>query len=220
MQKLYQWEKRMLLKLNGSSHPFMDRVMMLLTGMGNGGLIWIVAGLVLMGTGWRMEGILMLASLGETAVLINLVIKPLFTRKRPYEILHSIRALIRPPFGSSFPSGHAASSFAAASMLWFLHTPFRYMALVTAFLIAISRIYLLVHFPSDVLAGMVSGVVISYLTYLLVLRMGMYGVWDKLGQLSGWIGQAKAGWRQVAEQGARMGMGLWDFCMAHGGRLS
>ena len=191
MQKLYQWEKRMILRLNSGSHPAADQLMLWATRMGNGGLAWIAVSLIMMGRGWRLEGLMTLLALSLTAFLINLVIKPMFTRKRPYEILKSVRTMIAPPFGSSFPSGHAASSFAAASMLWFFNMPFRHLALVLALLIAVSRVYLMVHFPSDVLVGVVSGIVISYLTYLLALRMGIQVARARLEQLPWLAGQAR-----------------------------
>ena len=191
MQKLYQWEKRMILRLNSGSHPAADQLMLWATRMGNGGLAWIAVSLIMMGMGWRLEGLMTLLSLSLTEFLINLVIKPMFTRKRPYEILKSVRTMIAPPFGSSFPSGHAASSFAAASMLWFFNMPFRHLALVLALLIAVSRVYLMVHFPSDVLVGVVSGIVISYLTYLLALRMGIQVARARLEQLPWLAGQAR-----------------------------
>ena len=191
MQKLYQWEKRMILRLNHGGHPVADQLMLWVTRMANGGLVWIVVSLIMMGMGWRPEGLLTLFALTLTAVLINLVVKPMFTRKRPYEILETVRTMINPPFGSSFPSGHAASSFAAASMLWFFNMPFRYFALALALLIAVSRVYLMVHFPSDVLVGVVSGIVISYLTYLLALRVGIQVARARLEQLPWLAGQAK-----------------------------
>lgn len=191
MQKLYQWEKRMILRLNSSDHPVVDKLMLWATRMGNGGLVWIAVGLIMMGTGRRLEGLMTLLALTLTAFLINLVVKPMFTRKRPYEILETVRTMINPPFGSSFPSGHAASSFAAASMLWFFNMPFRYFALALALLIAVSRVYLMVHFPSDVLVGVVSGIVISYLTYLLALRVGIQVARARLEQLPWLAGQAK-----------------------------
>ena len=191
MQKLYQWEKRMILRLNGSDHPVVDKLMLWATRMGNGGLVWIAVGLIMMGTGRRLEGLMLLLALTLTAFLINLVVKPMFTRKRPYEILETVRTMVNPPFGSSFPSGHAASSFAAASMLWFFNMPFRYFALALALLIAVSRVYLMVHFPSDVLVGVVSGIAISYLTYLLALRVGIQVARARLEQLPWLAGQAK-----------------------------
>lgn len=196
MQKLYQWEKRMILRLNHGVHPAADKLMLWVTRMGNGGLAWIVVSLVMIGLGWRQEGLLTLLALTLTAVLINLVVKPIFTRKRPYEILETVRTRITPPFGSSFPSGHAASSFAAASMLWFFNVPFRHWALALALLIAFSRVYLMVHFPSDVLVGMISGIVISYLTYLLALRVGFQVARTRPEQLPVLAGQAKltGGW--------------------------
>ena len=191
MQKLYQWEKRMILRLNSSDHPVVDKLMLWATRMGNGGLVWIAVGLIMMGTGRRLEGLMTLLALTLTAFLINLVVKPMFTRKRPYEILETVRTMVNPPFGSSFPSGHAASSFAAASMLWFFNMPFRYFALALALLIAVSRVYLMVHFPSDVLVGVVSGIAISYLTYLLALRVGIQVARARLEQLPWLAGQAK-----------------------------
>lgn len=172
MQRLYRWEKRVIFKLNQQDHPGLDRVMLAVSKAGNGGAIWIVIGLWMIFAGWRLEGILMLAALADTAFLVNLVVKPMFTRRRPYELFQSIKTRLRPPYGSSFPSGHAASSFAAASMLFFLHVPFWYLALALACLIALSRIHLLVHFPTDVLVGILSGIILSYLTFWFAMRMG------------------------------------------------
>ena len=76
-------------------------------------------------------------------------------------------------------------------MLWFFNMPFRHLALVLALLIAVSRVYLMVHFPSDVLVGVVSGIVISYLTYLLALRMGIQVARARLEQLPWLAGQAR-----------------------------
>jgi undecaprenyl-diphosphatase len=79
-------------------------------------------------------------------------------RKRPCDRYKDIKMLIKRPIGSSFPSGHAATSFACATAIAAYDLRFGSIALILASLIAISRVYLFVHFPSDVLAGIVSGI--------------------------------------------------------------
>ncbi len=186
MRKLSQLEKQMILKLNCRTHPVLDRLMLCVTKMGNGGLVWIIISLVLIWNRRAAEGVLTLIALAITAFLINLIIKPMFTRKRPYELIQSIRTKLNPPFGSSFPSGHAASSFAAASMLWLMNAPLWSFAVVLACLIAVSRVYLFVHFPSDVLVGAVLGVAISYATYVLAGRIGGQVIEEWLEQHLAW----------------------------------
>ena len=193
MGKLSQLEKKVMIKLNCRCHPAVERLMLFVTKLGNGGMIWIAVSIFLALSGRRTEGFLTIIALGVTAFLINLVIKPMFTRKRPYELIQSVRTKLNPPFGSSFPSGHAASSFAAAAMLWLVHAPYWGLALALAGMIALSRVYLCVHFPSDVLAGVISGIVISYVTYLVACRVG--------GQFMGeWLEQQAAWWMNQVRQ--------------------
>ncbi|MGN0297813.1 MAG: phosphatase PAP2 family protein [Lachnospiraceae bacterium] len=128
------------------------------TAIGNGGLIWIFFSLAFLAKkGYRKNGFILLLVLALTAFIINLMIKPLFSRQRPYERFEDHDPLIKEPFGSSFPSGHSATSFACAVTMLYLGLPFAWLGFILAACIALSRIYLFVHFPTDVLFGIAAG---------------------------------------------------------------
>lgn len=98
------------------------------------------------------------------------MLKNLIRRVRPYEVISGLTALIEKQHDFSFPSGHTASSFAVAIILY-QELPKKYgcIAIVLAILIAFSRLYLGVHYPSDVIAGAISGSCIGML-----VRCGFY----------------------------------------------
>lgn len=102
------------------------------------------------------------ASLVGSVVVNNLFLKNVVARTRPYEVVEGLTRLIEKQSDYSFPSGHTAASFAAAVIL-FLQLPKKYgiPALILAVLISFSRLYLGVHYPTDVLAGAVSGTLIA-----------------------------------------------------------
>ena len=105
---------------------------------------------------------MMVLSLIGTLLINNMLIKNLAARTRPYEVIDGLTYLIPKPREYSFPSGHAGSSFAAAWVM-FRQLPKRcgVPALVLAVLIALSRVYVGVHYPSDVLFGVIAGIVIG-----------------------------------------------------------
>lgn len=146
--------------------------MPLITSLGNGGFIWIVLTLILLVIPkTRKMGVILLAALILDVILCNGIIKNLVARTRPYDVNTAVQLLIRKPHDYSFPSGHTAASFASVSALYFageerLWKP----ALVLAVLIACSRLYLYVHFPTDVLGGALLGVLCGYLGNRLVQK--------------------------------------------------
>lgn len=90
-------------------------------------------------------------------VSCNLLIKPLVGRVRPFAVSGAVELLTAPPLDASFPSGHTAASFAAVFALRKSGSRLWKPALAVAVVIAFSRLYLYVHWPSDVLAGAVLG---------------------------------------------------------------
>lgn len=92
-------------------------------------------------------------------------IKSRFNRLRPCDIYKDVPILIRRPMGSSLPSGHTASSFASATILLHMNYKIGLIALALAFIISFSRLYLFVHFPSDVLFGLLSGIAVAVNQY-------------------------------------------------------
>ena len=145
---------------------FLDSVMPYISSMGDEGIIWIITAVILLCfKGTRREGIILSLSLVLCLVIGNLTLKPLINRMRPYEVDTSITLLIKPLEDGSFPSGHTLSSFASATALLLCFKKKAIPALVLSVLIAFSRLYLRVHFPSDVLAGIILGVGIGFAVY-------------------------------------------------------
>ena len=143
--------------------PFLDFLIPRVTALGNGGMIWILTSLIMcINKKYRKTGITVLAALLAGFIICNIIIKPLAARPRPCWIDTSVPILINVPSDYSFPSGHTLSSFIAAFVLLFSGNRFGYAAVVLAALIAFSRLYLYVHFPSDVLGGIYLAALISY----------------------------------------------------------
>lgn len=142
---------------------FMDFIMPKITSLGNGGFIWILSAVCLMfSKKYRKSGIVLIISLAVGAVLGSIILKPLIARPRPCHVYGELPLLINIPTDFSFPSGHTMSSVSAAYVLTSANKKFGYIAILLASLISFSRIYLYVHFPSDVIAGAIFGIVIAY----------------------------------------------------------
>ncbi len=149
--------------------PACDVLMPYISLLGNGGMIWIIAGIVLaIFPCTRKIGFAVIISLILDVILCNGILKPLVARIRPCDIDTAVQLLIARPADFSFPSGHTASSFAAASALFMQKSRLKIPALILAVLIAFSRLYLFVHFPSDIAAGALAGIMCgaagSYIT--------------------------------------------------------
>lgn len=138
--------------------PFMDHLMVAVTSTGNFGLIWIFIALALMvqDTPRRQTGYSMLIALLMCITIGNLIIKNVVKRSRPF-FHKNYKLLIKQPWDYSFPSGHTLSSFAAATVLFSLNQNVGALAIIYASLIALSRLYLRVHFFTDVFFSMFLG---------------------------------------------------------------
>lgn len=135
-----------------------------ITTLGNTAVIWIVLTVVcLCIKRYRVAGICSGASLILSALVNNVFLKNVIARTRPYEVIEGLVRLIPAQVDYSFPSGHTGSSFASAVILYFfLPRKYGIIALILAVLISLSRLYLGVHYPSDVLGGAVIGTIIAY----------------------------------------------------------
>ena len=146
-------------------HEVLTPVLTFITHLGDKGLFWIVLSLLLLiKKSTRKTGFLSLLSLLVTFLIVNVCMKNGFARIRPYETLTDLLFLIEKQSDFSFPSGHSASSFASAVVL-FKQLPKRYgiPILILAVLIAFSRIYMGVHYPTDILAGILIGSIVALL---------------------------------------------------------
>lgn len=148
------------------SGPVLDFLMPKITLLGNGGAIWILAALILLCTKkYRRQGVLLLVGLIAGVLVGNACLKNLIARPRPCWLDSSVQLLIANPADYSFPSGHTLSSVIGATGLTKTNRRFGYAAIPLAALIAFSRLYLYVHFPSDVLAAAVLGVALGELVW-------------------------------------------------------
>ena len=146
----------------GPAGGILDNIMPIITMLGDAGIVWIVLSIVFMiPKKTRRTGFGMAVSLLLCLIFGNGVIKHLVARTRPYDMIGAIvpreRLLIAAPGDYSFPSGHTMSSVAAATALFKDHSVWGFLAFVLALLIAFSRLYLQVHYPSDVLGGLIIG---------------------------------------------------------------
>ena len=146
--------------------PFMDTLMKAITFLGNGGWIWIAFGVILsLIPKTRKLGFSVCIALIFSLLLCNLTLKPLVARVRPYQI-REIALIIETPSDFSFPSGHTSASFAGAVAIFLHNKKWGSLAVLLASLIAFSRLYLYVHFPTDVLCGALLGSLCAVIGYL------------------------------------------------------
>ncbi len=139
----------------------LDFLMPKITALGNGGIVWIAAAAAMtISKKYRKYGITMLAALAAGVLVGNVCLKHLAARARPCW-LESVPLLIRNPTDYSFPSGHTLSSVIGAFILNAANRKFGWAAIALAVLIGFSRLYLYVHFPSDVLASVVLGLALG-----------------------------------------------------------
>ena len=128
-------------------------------------MIWLVliAGLLIYKP-TRRFGFLCLIALLTEFFINDLILKNLIARPRPF-IENNLDILIKPPSGYSMPSGHSASSFVIAGMFLLFKQKGRIFVLIIASLIAYSRVYLHVHYLSDILVGAFVGLAVSWIIY-------------------------------------------------------
>ena len=156
--------------------PFLDAVMPLITLLGDAGIFWIAIAVVLLFfPKTRKVGLGMGAALVIGLLLCNVTLKPLIARIRPYDyqLEHfgvTVKLLIEAQHDFSFPSGHTIASFEAATVLLIHSKKAGIPAMILACLIAFSRLYLYVHYPTDVIASIILGVGIGILGNWLVQK--------------------------------------------------
>lgn len=153
--------------------PVLDTIMVGITTLGNAGLFWLLLGIILVAIPkTRKSGVLVLVAIIIDAILCNGILKNLFARIRPFDMNTAIELLITSPKDYSFPSGHTAVSFAAVAALVFAGEKKLWkFALIPAVLIAVSRLYLYVHYPTDILGGIGVGILAGWLSYIIVTKL-------------------------------------------------
>ena len=172
MDSFVQWELSVLHALQDLSTPFWDKFWTVITLLGESGIFWIVLSLVLMiPKKTRRAGFSMGIALMLGLIFCNLTVKPLVARIRPYDLDPSLTvklAWVGKPTDFSFPSGHTTAAFEGAFSLFLRHRKWGVAAIVAAVLVGFSRLFLSVHYPSDVLCGAILGTAFAFLAARIV----------------------------------------------------
>ena len=143
---------------------WLDTLVPFITSLGYKGLLWIVVALILLAIpSQRSTGFQVALALLFSVLLCNLILKNAVGRIRPFELAGITDLLVTLPDDPSFPSGHTSASFAAVTALMLDRHFLRWPCLVIGVLIALSRLYLYVHFPTDVAAGALLGILCGWL---------------------------------------------------------
>ncbi len=151
--------------------PLLDGPMVAITLLATHAALWFILAFVMTcSRSWRSTGMAVIVSIALAYVVTDLLLKPLIDRPRPFEIL-DLSLIVDPPTTASFPSGHAASSFAAAVCILLRDRRAGIAAVTFACLVGLSRIYLGVHWPTDVIAGAVVGILCAFAATYLVKRL-------------------------------------------------
>lgn len=167
-------------------NPLLTPVMQVFTILGEGGALWILLGiLLLLRKETRRVGVVVLLALLFCLLSCNLLLKNIVARPRPCWRNPDVHMLIAIPKDYSFPSGHSASSFAAACSVFLWNRRCGIAAFLTASLIAVSRMYFYVHYPTDILGGILIGITMA------VLADRLLGVLEKKGVVT---------WQRVQKQ--------------------
>ena len=146
--------------------PLMDKIMPIVTLFGEGGIFWIAwAVLLLLIPKTRRTGLGMGFALLLGVLICNVTLKPLVGRIRPYDFQEelgvAIQLLIEKQHDFSFPSGHTIASFEAATVLLLNDKRMGIPAMLLAILVSFSRLYLYVHYPSDVIFSVFAGILFA-----------------------------------------------------------
>lgn len=144
--------------------PLLDRIMCFVSMLGNAGVIWILLAILLfMIPKTRKAGMFLIGALLVDVVLCNGILKNLAARTRPFDVNTAVELIVKRPKDFSFPSGHTAASFASITALFLAkEKKLAWPALVLGSVMAFSRMYLYVHYPTDILGGIVVGIISGY----------------------------------------------------------
>ena len=143
-------------------NPFLDKIIIFFTNLGDNGIVWIVLIVVLLGMKKTRKTGLMILGAVILAMIFTNFLKNNIQRERPYEYLNLI-PLVKSSGTNSFPSSHTSVAFAVLGVYSYFKLKYRWVVSILAFGIGFSRIYLNLHYFTDVLAGAVLGLMTSYL---------------------------------------------------------
>ena len=169
--RIKKLDYRVLENISRIHRPKLNRIMVTASRLGNAGIVWWAVCLpFLINQRWRYTGLTIIFSLGLTSLMGEGIIKHAVKRVRPCHSLEDDEQLIKKPKYYSFPSGHTASSFSVVSVVTFSQCPFYVIVpiFLVASIIGFSRVYLRVHYLTDVVVGFFLGIVCGFATVLLM----------------------------------------------------
>lgn len=165
-------ELEILHMIQGWHTEWLDALMVFVTRLGDAGLLWIGIGLVLaVIPKTRRCGVLVLISMAVSFLFGNLILKNIIGRPRPFHVDDSVTLLISEPSEYSFPSGHTLNGFTASVMIFLHYKKPGIAAIVFAALIGFSRMYLFVHYPTDILGGICLGIFDAVLVFMVAKKI-------------------------------------------------
>ena len=158
------------------ANPFLDMIMPIITVLGDAGIFWMVCAAILAITKkYRRIGFGMAIAMVLGLLVCNVTLKPLVARIRPYDFQETlgvtINLLIDKQHDFSFPSGHTIASFEACTVMLLGSKKLGIPATILAILIAFSRMYLYVHYPTDVIASVILGTLFGVIGYLVTHKI-------------------------------------------------
>jgi len=160
LKRIQAWDNRILTKLSQKHTKSLNRIMVFVTKTGNNGYVWFALTIpLLIFNRFRLVGYTTILSMLISGLSGEITIKHIVGRVRPCNKDFGKDLLIKHPAHYSFPSGHTSASFAVTMVMFFMMPVLFVPVLVYACLMGFSRMYLLVHYPTDVIAGMVLGII-------------------------------------------------------------
>lgn len=148
------------------STPGLDKFMVTITSLGNLSIIWIAFIIIFLSTKeYKTMGKVMVLGFILNLIIVNLLLKNIFARVRPFNIVNHADLLIPTLKDGSFPSGHTSYAFTIFTIILFMakKKSLKVLTGILAVLIAFSRLYLYVHFPTDVIGGAIIGFILAIL---------------------------------------------------------
>lgn len=162
-----EWEFTVLNQIQQMRTDFLDKLMPCITFLGQWSILWIVIAILCLAFRQKRKlGISLAFNIVINLIVCNLIFKRIVQRLRPYILNESFHLIIPPERDFfSFPSGHSMFAFGAATIIFIYNKKVGIFAYFLAAMIAFSRLYLYMHFPTDVMIGSAMGILFAMFSY-------------------------------------------------------